>query len=64
MLKGGNEGETLGPVTLVYDNKVVSIGTDPGPLQILDDASVEGEHGMISYRGDQLLYVNSSAERP
>ena len=42
-------------------NKVASIGSEDGlQLQINGDALILPEHGMISYKKDQLLYVNSS----
>ena len=50
-----------GPVKLHYMNKVCSVGRgDSLQMQIKGDDSIEEEHGMISYRNDELLYVNSS----
>ena len=50
-----------GPVKLHYMNKVCSVGRGDGlQMQIKGDDSIEEEHGMISYRNDELLYVNSS----
>lgn len=50
-----------GPVKLHWDNKVVSVGTtDDCQLKIEGDSEIQPEHGMISFREDKLLYVNSS----
>ncbi len=61
VLKGSDEGTTLGPVKLRFDAKVASIGSgENNPFRI---AGIEDEHGLISYLRDQLLYVNSSDAR-
>ena len=54
--------ETIhGPIKLHWDNKVVSVGTtDDCQLKIDGDSEIQPEHGMISFKEDQLLYVNSS----
>jgi hypothetical protein len=61
VVQGSDEGATLGPVKLRFDAKVASVGSGVNnPFCI---PGIEDEHGLISYRGDQLLYVNSSDAR-
>ena len=59
-----------GPIKLNYMNRIVSIGSGKDTsrdqdvtdvmIVISNDNDVQEEHGMISYREDRLLYVNSS----
>ena len=60
--EGGSIDETIhGPVKLHYDNKVISVGSgEDCQLKIANDPEIDAEHGMISFKAEQLLYVNSS----
>ena len=54
---------TVGPVRLHFDNKVMSVGSDEScQMQITGDPEIDGEHGMISFTEDKLMYVNSSGK--
>ena len=61
VVKGDSEGTSLGPIQLRFDAKVASVGS--GEKNQFCIPGLEEEHGMISYIGDQLLYVNSSDSR-
>ncbi len=53
-------GDTVGPVVLHMRSRVASIGSAEGPLKVFGDSNIEEEHGLISYRADAVLYVNTS----
>ena len=65
-----NDGDIQGPIKLHFSNRVASIGSGKDTsdsqdvtdsmITINNDPEIQEEHGMISYREDVLLYVNSS----
>jgi hypothetical protein len=56
------DDDIYGPIKLNYMNRVASVGSSSDLQLYIDksDSSILSEHGMISYKKDQLLYVNSS----
>ena len=54
-------GQIVGPVKLHDKFRVASVGVGNCQLKLcVDDSGIKQEHGLITYRGDSLLYANVS----